>query len=290
MSRLNFSKPISVVIPTYNESKWIGQCVESLLDQSLRPFEILVVDDGSTDDTIIKIEVLQKQFSEKLVKLFKQKHKGPGEARNLAAQKAKGEILLFIDADMTFEKNFIKKVIAPINEGKTIGTDSQSGKIANNENYWARAWNLGKFVAAGNFSNDYLTELTPNKRNYGGIFRAILKKEFTRVGGFETGGDYTDDASLANKLQEKAKIVPDSLFFHWNPDTIEEVWMRARWIGAGKNFTGTTEKKIKNLIKFCLPASIVKGIIIGKKFDFMQFVFFKIVYDQAVWVSVLKSI
>lgn len=290
MSSSRLFYKVTVIIPTYDESKWIQQCINSLMQQSLLPSEIIIIDDGSTDDTVKKIRASQQRYSEKIIKLFEQKHKGPGEARNLAAQKAKGQILLFVDADMTFEKDFIKKITKPILTGVTEGTDSQSGRIANTENYWAKSWNLGKFSAAGNYSNDYLTRLTPNVRNYGGIFRAILKSEFLKVQGFDLGGDYTDDATLSQKLNTKAKMVNDAVFYHWNPDTISEVWLRARWIGAGKNFTGTFSKKIINMINFSFPASVIKGILIGQKFNYLSFVFFKVVYDFAVWVSVLKSI
>ena len=65
--------------------------------------------------------------------------------------------------------------------------------------------------------------------------------------------------------KEKAKIVKDGKFYHWNPNTIYEVWMRARWIGSGKNFTGSFEKKLVNLVKFFPVVAIFKGFYIGMK-------------------------
>jgi glycosyltransferase involved in cell wall biosynthesis len=92
---------ISIVIPTYNEEKDIGKCLESLRDQSIENFGVLIVDDGSTDKTIDVV----KKFKD--VGVIKGEHKGTAFSRNLCAENAKGEILVFVDADMTFDKNYL---------------------------------------------------------------------------------------------------------------------------------------------------------------------------------------
>ena len=112
-------KPLlSVVIPTYNR---VGVLLTVLKEYSLQSlkhehWEVVVSDDGSTDNTV---EII------KTIYLLRQQHKGPGEARNLGAKQAKGEILVFVDADMTFDKDFIKKLVKPITDGKAIGTFSK---------------------------------------------------------------------------------------------------------------------------------------------------------------------
>src|SRR4030067_2885578 len=107
-------KLISTIIPAYNEEDMIKSCLETLKKQSYSPVEIIVVDDGSLDSTRKIIE----DFSS--IKLLTQNHKGPGPARNLGASVAKGEILVFVDADMTFDRNFIRDLVKPIIEGKAI--------------------------------------------------------------------------------------------------------------------------------------------------------------------------
>ena len=84
-------KLISVIIPAFNEEKTIGGCLKSLKNQSYKQMEIIVVDDGSSDST----RNIVKGFSD--IKLLTQSHKGPGQARNLGASNAKGEILIFVD-------------------------------------------------------------------------------------------------------------------------------------------------------------------------------------------------
>ncbi|HEY5600937.1 MAG TPA: glycosyltransferase family A protein, partial [Patescibacteria group bacterium] len=87
----------SVIIPTYNEENTISEAVKTLSEQTYKPLEILMVDDGSTDNTLRVISNFQFPISN--FQLLKQNHAGPGKARNLGAQKAKGEILVFVDAD-----------------------------------------------------------------------------------------------------------------------------------------------------------------------------------------------
>jgi glycosyltransferase involved in cell wall biosynthesis len=84
----------SVVIPSYNRAALLRHAVESVLAQDWQDFEIIVVDDGSTDATS---QVLQS-FGAK-IRVFHQKNQGPGAARNLGARNATGEYLAFMDSD-----------------------------------------------------------------------------------------------------------------------------------------------------------------------------------------------
>src|SRR3972149_5566353 len=99
---------ISVIIPTYNETSVIGECLRSLSKQSYKDFEIIVVDDGSTDSTFqsaSKFQIPNSKFQ-----ILHGEHLGAGAARNLGASHAKGEILVFVDADMTFDRDFLRNL------------------------------------------------------------------------------------------------------------------------------------------------------------------------------------
>ncbi len=95
---------ISVVIPAYNASNVIGRVLESLQRQTFTDFEVIVVDDGSTDD----IESVVKGF--KSVKFKKQEHKGPAAARNLGIETAAGEIIAFTDTDCIADDDWLKNI------------------------------------------------------------------------------------------------------------------------------------------------------------------------------------
>src|SRR3990167_5461139 len=239
-------KLISIIIPAFNEEKNIGECLKSLKNQSYRPIEITVVDDGSSDST----RNIVKDFSD--ITLLTQSHKGPGQARNLGAANARGEILVFVDADMTFDKNFIGDLVKPIVGGKTIGTFSKNEMVKNKANVWSNCWNINK-----NLPKDRM--IPADYPDQAPVFRAILKKEFERIGGFETSGQYTDDWSLSQKLGKKSTVASGAIYYHFNPESIKEVWQQARWIGKNEFITGSFLRRIKSLIFYCLLTSLIVG-------------------------------
>lgn len=85
---------ITVVIPAYNAAKYLGEALESVLTQTRRPDEIIVIDDGSTDDTTQVIE----RFG-KAVVTIRQQNAGEGAARNAGIRAARGDYIAFLDAD-----------------------------------------------------------------------------------------------------------------------------------------------------------------------------------------------
>ena len=84
---------ISVIVPVYKVEKYLCRCIDSILAQTYQDFEIIVIDDGSVDDTA---EIVSK-YSE--VKYLYQEHSGVSVARNKAIQMAEGEFVAFLDAD-----------------------------------------------------------------------------------------------------------------------------------------------------------------------------------------------
>lgn len=254
---------ISVIIPVYNEAKVIGNCLASLKKQTLAPdMEVLIVDDGSTDGS--------KKFA-----TLSQEHLGPGAARNLGASKAKGDILVFVDADMEFEPYFLEKLIDPILKKKAIGTFSKEEFLLNKDNPWARFWNQ-------NLGKPPLRMLLSDYPETAPVFRAILKTKFDQAGGFDTDVGYTDDWSISRKLGIQAVAAPQAKFYHRNPDSLKEVWAQARWFGKNEFLTGNLVRKLYNLFRY-FPLWSIFYLYNPKYF------IFKVVYNTAVFTSVFLS-
>ncbi len=263
---------ISVIIPTYNEEKNISDCILSLKKQSDVDFEIICVDDGSTDKTLKILEELD-------VEVLSQKHQGPAMARNLGAKHAKGKILVFVDADMTFNSNFLRNLSRPIKENKTKGTFSKDEFVSNYDNVWAKCWNINE-----NLSGKRRIPL--NYPDHQKVFRAILKSEFDRVGGFSKGG-YTDDYTLSEKLGYEASAAHDSVFYHENPDTLMEVYRQAKWVGKREYKLGILGKYIA-LARATFIPTLVFGIYKSIKYMEPRFLIFKAVYDHGIFVGIYK--
>lgn len=271
---MNKLPKVSVIIPSFNEEKNIEDCLKTILDQTYPNFEVILVDDGSSDKTV---DIIQNYP----VKLLKQSHQGPAKARNLGAKEAQGEILVFMDSDMTFEKNFLNDLVKPIIEGQYKGTFSKEEYISNWENIWARCWNYNQdWPKQRMIPEDYPDE--------GLDFRAILKLEFEKVSGFDDLG-YTDTWSLARKLGYKPHSVKGAKYYHANPDNLMEVLRQSKWSAKRKYKYGFLGIFIA-LLRTFLPVSLSSSIYKSLKYKEPRFIFFKLVYDLGAFWGILEMV
>ncbi|HIK58844.1 MAG: glycosyltransferase family 2 protein [Verrucomicrobiales bacterium] len=97
---------ISIIIPTYNSARYVTEAIESVLNQTYKNFEIIVIDDGSTDNTK---EVLHPYLSAGQIQYIYQKNKGPGAARNTGIKVTKGAYIAFLDSDDSWTKDSLEK-------------------------------------------------------------------------------------------------------------------------------------------------------------------------------------
>lgn len=97
---------ISIIIPVYNIEKYLKCCLNSILEQTFQEFEVICVDDGSTDHSLEILEEYKKK--DKRIRIFTQENKYAGVARNNGLKHAKGEYVLFLDADDFLEKDTLR--------------------------------------------------------------------------------------------------------------------------------------------------------------------------------------
>lgn len=109
---------VSVVVPIFNADNYLKQCIESILSQTFTDFEIICVDDGSTDRSLQIINDYQKQDGR--IKILHQNNKYAGVARNNGLQQAVGKYVIFLDSDDFFSDNLLKETI---NRAESIHTD-----------------------------------------------------------------------------------------------------------------------------------------------------------------------
>lgn len=280
---------ISVVIPVYNEAERIGNCLESLSKQDYPSFEIIIVDDGSRDNVEYKIKNLESRIGKK-IKFISQEHSGPGEARNRGAQSASGDVLVFVDADMVFDKKFITKLIEPIKKGLAVGTFAKEEMLANSQNDLAVCYNLNRYIINGwKLDQQVYRRILPSDYpDTQPVFRAIRKCDFDKVRGFTPLG-YTDDWTLSRKLGIQALNAPGAVFYHANPESFGEIYQQARWIGYNEFLTGNSFRKVLNLIRYSFIFSLVYGVVYGFVTGEIKYLPLRISYDFGVWVSVLSS-
>ncbi len=108
--------PISVIIPTYNRAGYLSQAITSILQQTLPPTEIIVVDDGSKDETATIVRRMHGP-----IHLIRQTHRGVAAARNLGLQRARGQIIAWLDSDDMWEPDFLTVTVAALMSDASLG-------------------------------------------------------------------------------------------------------------------------------------------------------------------------
>ncbi len=99
---------ISIIIPVYNVVEWLDQCMDSVINQTFTDFEVLLIDDGSTDGSDLKCDDWFQK--DKRIRVFHKKHEGAWISRNFGIQKAEGKYLAFVDSDDWIDKQYIEKL------------------------------------------------------------------------------------------------------------------------------------------------------------------------------------
>ena len=111
---LEKDESISIIIPNYNYGKYVEEAIKSALNQTITPKEVIVVDDGSTDDSVLKI----KKYP---VRLIKQKNQGVVRAKNNGVAVSTGRFVLFLDADDVLKRNSLEEYLKSYKKNKMFG-------------------------------------------------------------------------------------------------------------------------------------------------------------------------
>ena len=118
---------VSIILPVYNSEKYIGEAIQSVIDQSFQEWELIVINDGSSDRTSLIISA----FNDSRIILIEQANSGVSFSRNMGLLKAKGEFITFIDADDTFPHNSLELRVNYLNQNKDIDIVGGALRIMN---------------------------------------------------------------------------------------------------------------------------------------------------------------
>jgi len=204
----------SVVIPTYNRKPILEKCLKALEHQVFDPnqiagYEVVVVDDGSTDETV---EWLHSTADFPHVRLFQQNHQGAAAARNLGVEKAAGDTIIFIDSDLVVTEIFLQSHAEKLVEGaRSLGHD--------------RLFTYGRVINTCNFDDP--TSEPFKVTDYSQAFFAtgnvaIARTWLIQAGLFDTQFQLYgwEDLELGVRLKNLGLQLikcPDAVGYHWHP-------------------------------------------------------------------------
>jgi len=203
----------SVIVPTLNVARTLGRCLTSLIEAKEASLEIILVDDASSDETI----ALAQSFPVRLIRA--ENNLGPAGARNLGAQQARGEILVFVDADITVEADVFARLKAFFRQHPHAAAVSgvystncpAQGFFARYKNYYlvhSYSWMSGRIGALN-------TSLA-----------AVKKAVFLQIGGFDPQWREGEDTILGSELTLTGHAVyldPDLQMRHLKEYTFVEL-------------------------------------------------------------------
>jgi len=271
-------KPLfSVIIPAHNEQETIGKAIESICVQTEKNFEIIVVDDGSTDNTSKVIESYRKKEPRLRLVISSKNGSSAAQARNLGASWAAGKYLLFHDADCIADACLLN------NAAKCFDDYDVDGIATKTLNTKPKNW-IQRAVAA---QRTIRWEYSQSKMMYidgnSGINVAIMRRDaFELLGGFDEKIFYFEDNDLTKRFFEadySAMFDPSVIQYHEDPLTLKESLGQCKSIAKGltkkKNWT-TREKITINfslIFVVCLFGGLLTPILLTIPLTAFVFIF-----------------
>jgi glycosyltransferase involved in cell wall biosynthesis len=191
---------VSVIIPVYNYDRYLGEAIESVLSQTCRRLEVIVVDDGSTDQS----GEVARSFDDRGVRYCHQDHAGIGPARNSGVELAQGEFIAFLDADDRWPEEKTERQLRAFESDPALEMCFGQAVQLQNGLEWEAAVKEKKLPAAG-----LVPGMVPGTM-------LIKRAAFFRVGKFQGDwkvGEFIDWYARAVELQIRSVVLPD--LFLW---------------------------------------------------------------------------
>ncbi|UQU65811.1 bifunctional polysaccharide deacetylase/glycosyltransferase family 2 protein [Couchioplanes caeruleus] len=216
---------VTVVVPAYNESANIANTVRSLRASTYQPVEIIVVDDGSGDDTAGIVERLDLPG----VRVIRQANAGKPAALNTGIRAASGDLLVLVDGDTVFAPDAIRRLVQPFAD-LSVGAVSGNTKVANRSGVLGR-WQHLEYVIGFNLDRR-MFDLVRCMPTVPGAIGAFRRETLADVGGVPdaTLAEDTDLTMAVIRAGWRVVYEPDAVAWTEVPGTLAQLWrQRYRW-------------------------------------------------------------
>jgi cellulose synthase/poly-beta-1,6-N-acetylglucosamine synthase-like glycosyltransferase len=217
----------TVLIPAYNEGKVIAGAVRHILASDYSNLEVIVIDDGSADDTSEQVRI--PFASDPRVRLFRVPNGGKAAALNTGLKEARGDVVVALDADTHFEKDAISKLVRWFQD-PAVGAVAGNAKVGNRVNMITR-WQALEYVTSQNLERRALAALGCITVVPGAI-GAWKREALERLGGFPANTLAEDQDLTLTLLTAGYTVLYDSSAIGWTeaPDTVRAlIKQRFRW-------------------------------------------------------------
>lgn len=199
---------VSVLIPAYNAEKTINRCLDSILAQTYCGIEVIIVNDGSTDNTLsICLNYAEK---DKRIIVYNQTNQGVSAARNTGLRNASGDYILYVDSDDWIEPNMIRRMVDLIEDADIVfcGNDHAEtpGQAECIDNVKIEYWN----------QQQQMLEFMKHKRMTGMLWNKLIRHSITDGYWFNEKTGYGEDAEFLWKILKKSHkmVVTNEILYH----------------------------------------------------------------------------
>lgn len=234
---------ISIIIPVYNAEKYLKKCLDSILSQTYKDFEVILINDGSIDDSKKICEEYQKK--DKRFKLINKENGGPSSARNLGLKSAKGEYISLVDADDYLRDDFYEKLVASIEKNNSDIAFCKYVFSFNNEIKFIEEIGLNKFVLDKDLKHFF--ESRDHINAY--LVRCLYKSEIFKDIKYDENIKYLEDLDLFLRIMQKNltfSLVDEAMYYYvQSPNSIT----RKMDINMLNNYEKGMLKCIEDLLK-----------------------------------------
>lgn len=190
---------ISIIIPIYNVEKYIVDCLKSIEQQTFKDFEVIIVDDGSTDKTVEVVDHFNKNFNYKVIK---QENKGVSAARNVGIQASRGKYLCFVDSDDVLDKNYLRILYDSIQNSDIAIVKKED--ISEVEHMYLCEKVSGKYTT---YDKNSALHMLLMGRLQVGIWGLLSKAELFQNNFFAEGYAYSEDLEMVWRLIASANSI-----------------------------------------------------------------------------------
>jgi cellulose synthase/poly-beta-1,6-N-acetylglucosamine synthase-like glycosyltransferase/peptidoglycan/xylan/chitin deacetylase (PgdA/CDA1 family) len=220
-----FEPPVSIIVPAFNEAVGIEQAIQSLTASAYPDFEIIVVDDGSTDGTADRVERLRLPR----VEVVRQANGGKPAALNRGLATARHDIVVMVDADTIFEPETLGRLVRPLQDN-AVGAVSGNTKVGNRHRLLGR-WQHIEYVMGFNLDRRLydVLQCMPTVPGAIGAFRRVALEQ---VGGVSaaTLAEDTDLTLALGRAGWRVVYVEDARAWTEAPSSLRALWrQRFRW-------------------------------------------------------------
>ncbi len=248
---------VSIIIPVWNAWETLSECLTSLTRVNLQPLEILLVDNQSTDESLVLLQNFSHKFQDGFVRVLSEKKRGATSARNCGIRASQGDIVAFTDADCIVDANWIEQILSPFHD-QEVG--AVAGKVVPTPSTTLVEQFSGLYTLRSSDDKRIYREWSPWEGGFPTANFAVRRQLLEQVGGFSEEVEiYGEDYDLCARLYKQGSAIvytPHAIVSHVPRKTVTGMMRQA--FGFGKSHSFLLRRHPTGRIYVDLPGKSVR--------------------------------